>query len=157
MTQIKALSTFLQSDQIKQRFSEMLGSRTNSFLSTVMTTLNSNTDLSKSTPESVYQAALMAAALDLPINPNLGFAYLIPYKSKVGTPQEKVECQFQIGAKGFKQLAQRTGLYLLISDAIVYDGQLIGENPLTGFQFDWSKKKRKGNRICFLLQITEWF
>jgi recombination protein RecT len=143
MTQIKALSTFLQSDQIKQRFSEMLGSRTNSFLSTVMTTLNSNTDLSKSTPESVYQAALMAAALDLPINPNLGFAYLIPYKSKVGTPQEKVECQFQIGAKGFKQLAQRTGLYLLISDAIVYDGQLIGENPLTGFQFDWSKKSEK--------------
>ena len=135
MTQIKALSTFLQSDQIKQRFSEMLGNRTNSFISTVMTTLNSNTDLKNATTESVYQSALMAAALDLSVNPNIGQAYLIPYKNtKAGT----VDCQFQIGYKGFIQLAQRSGQFKMIEASRIYEGEIIEANPLYGYVFDFS-------------------
>jgi recombination protein RecT len=49
----------------------------------------------------------MAASLDLPINQNLGMAYLIPYNVKQKMAQEKM-CQFQIGYKGLKQLAQRS-------------------------------------------------
>lgn len=49
--------------------------------------------------------------------------------------------QFQISAKGFKQLAIRSGQFKYISDAVVYEGQLINENPLTGFEFDWNGKK----------------
>ena len=137
MTQIKALSTFLQSDQIKQRFSEMLGNRTNSFISTVMTTLNSNTDLKNATTESVYQSALMAAALDLSVNPNIGQAYLIPYKNTKGGT---VDCQFQIGYKGFIQLAQRSGQFKMIEASRIYEGEIIEANPLYGYVFDFSDR-----------------
>ena len=139
-TGIKTLSSFLNGEQIKNKFTEILGSRGTAFVASVLSVCNTNNDLKNATPESIYMAALMAATLDLPVNPNLGHAFLIPYKTKAGTPQERVECQFQISAKGFKQLAIRTGQYAKISDAIVYEGQLVKEDPLQGFEFDWSKK-----------------
>lgn len=138
---IKSISSFLNGDAIKAKFIEILGQRGTAFVASVLSVCNTNNDLKKATPESIYTAALMAATLDLPINQNLGFAFLIPYKTKAGTPNEKVECQFQISAKGFKQLAIRTGQYAIISDAIVYQGQLVKEDPLLGFEFDWSKKE----------------
>lgn len=138
---IKTVSVFLNSDAIKSKFIEVLGQKATGFIASVLAACNMNADLKNATTESIYTAALMAATLDLPINPNLSFAYLIPYKKNVGKPNETVECQFQIGAKGFKQLAQRTGRYLTISDAKVYEGQLIEENPLTGYKFDWKLKK----------------
>jgi len=138
---IKNLSAFLNGDQIKSKFVEILGQRGTAFVASILSVCNTNNDLKNATPESIYTAALMAATLDLPINPNLGHAFLIPYKTKAGTPNEKVECQFQISAKGFKQLAIRSGQYAKISDAIVYDGQLVKENPLEGFEFDWKAKK----------------
>lgn len=133
---IKGISSFLNGDAIKSKFIEILGARGNAFIASVLSTCNTNTDLSACRPESIYTAALMAATLDLPVNPNLGFAFLIPYKKKEG----QSECQFQISAKGFKQLAIRTGLYSRISDTIVYEGQLKKEDPLMGFEFDWSAK-----------------
>jgi len=137
---IKTLSTFLNGEQIKNKFTEILGARGTAFVASVLSVCNTNNDLRNATPESVYMAALMAATLDLPINPNLGHAFIIPYKTKAGTPQEKIEATFQISAKGIKQLAIRTGQYAKISDAIVYEGQLVKEDPLQGFEFDWSKK-----------------
>lgn len=139
-TGVKSISAFLNGDQIKSKFTEILGTRGPSFIASVLSVCNSNNDLKKATPESVYMAALMAATLDLPINQNLGFAFIIPYKTKSGTPEEKVEAQFQLSARGFKQLAIRTGQYRIISDAIVYAGQLVKEDPLQGYEFDWSKK-----------------
>lgn len=140
-TGIKGISSYLNGDAIKKKFMEVLGESGPSFVASVISACNMNVALRNATPESIYSAALTAATLKLPINPNLGFAFLIPYTTKKGTPQEKTECQFQIAAKGFKQLAQRTCLYQRITDAVVYEGQLIGENPLTGYEFDWKSKK----------------
>ena len=140
-TGIKDISSFLNGDQIKAKFTEILGSKGQGFIASVLAACNLNAELKNATTESIYTAALMAATLDLPINPNLGYAFLIPYTTKKGTPEEKTVCQFQIAAKGFIQLAQRSGLYNRISNAVVYDGQLIEENPLTGYTFDWSKRK----------------
>lgn len=142
-TGIKGVSQFLNSEAIKTKFTELLGKKAQGFVASVLAACNSNELLKRATTESIYSAALMAATLDLPINPNLGFAFLIPYGKNVGKQNETVECQFQIAAKGFKQLAQRSGRFLLITDAIVYEGQLIEENPLTGFKFDWTKKSDK--------------
>ena len=55
----------------------------NGFITSVLSAVNSNALLKNATPNSVYMAAMMAAALDLPVNQNLGFAYIIPYNSKV--------------------------------------------------------------------------
>lgn len=139
-------ASLMQRDDVKKKFTEILGAKSAGFITSVLSAVNSNAMLKNATPESVYMAAMMAAALDLPVNQNLGFAYIIPYNSKVkgeNGEQDKwvTAAQFQMGYKGFIQLAQRSGQYKTISAAPVYEGQLISQDPLKGFEFDWSKKK----------------
>lgn len=141
LTGIKQVSNFLNSEQIKKKFTEILGKKGVSFISSVLSACNQNELLKKASTSSIYSSAMMAATLDLPINPNLGFAFLIPYAKNVGKPNETVECQFQIAAKGFKQLAIRSGQYQRISDSVVYEGQLVGEDPLEGYKFNWAGRK----------------
>jgi len=135
----KTAAMLLQQDNVKQKFKELLGAKANGFITSVLSAVNSNALLKKATPESVYMAAMMAAALDLPVNSNLGFAYIIPYNSKVGDTWVQV-AQFQLGYRGFIQLAQRSGQYKTISASPVYEGQLTSQDPLKGFEFDWSAK-----------------
>jgi recombination protein RecT len=132
-------------DEVRNKFQEMLGKRAPSFITSVLQIVASNKLLSNAEPHSVYHSAAVAATLDLPLNNNLGFAYIVPYNQKFkddqGNWQSKQVAQFQMGYKGFIQLAQRTGMYQTISAAPIFEGQLIEENPLTGFVFDFTKKK----------------
>ena len=123
-------------DDVQKKFREMLGKKAAGFITSVLQVCNGNTMLVDADPMSVYNAAAMAATLDLPINNNLGFAYILPYKGKDG----RSVAQFQLGYKGFIQLAQRSGQFKTISAAEIYEGQLIESNPLTGFVFDFTKK-----------------
>jgi len=138
-------TSLLQRDDVKKKFSEILGAKSAGFITSVLSAVNANHLLKKALPETVYMSAMMAAALDLPVNPNLGFAYIIPYNSRQkddkGNDIWVTSAQFQMGYKGFIQLAQRTGQYKTISAAPVYEGQLISEDPLKGFEFDWKAKK----------------
>lgn len=122
---------FFQREDVKSKFNELLGSRTNQFMTSLLSIVNNNSYLKNANPESVYTSAMMAAALDLPINPNLGFAYIIPYGQ---------QAQFQVGYKGLIQLALRSGQFKTISVTPVYEGQLLEQNPLTGFKFDFANK-----------------
>ena len=143
--QILTAKSLFQKDEVKNKFQEMLGKRAPQFITSVLQIVASNSLLSKADPHSVYHSAAVAATLDLPLNNNLGFAYIVPYnqryKDDQGSWQSKQVAQFQMGYKGFIQLAQRTGMYQTISAAPIYEGQLIEENPLTGFIFDFTKKK----------------
>lgn len=122
------IKAFLASDSIKARFQEVLGRRAAQFMSSIISAASSNAELANCEPMTVIQAALKAAVLDLPIEQNFGFAYLIPYKNtKLGV----TECQFQMGYKGYIQLALRTGLYKRINVIDVREGELKGFNPLT--------------------------
>lgn len=139
---VKAL---FQRDDVKIKFQEMLGKRAASFMTSVLQIVASNDSLSKADPASIYHSAAVAATLDLPLNNNLGFAYIVPYnqkyKNEKGEWKEKQVAQFQMGYKGFIQLAQRSGQFKTIGATVVYEGQLIEQNPLTGFKFDFSQKK----------------
>lgn len=132
-------------NEVRNKFQEMLGKRAPSFITSVLQIVAYNKLLSNAEPHSVYHSAAVAATLDLPLNNNLGFAYIVPYNQKFkddqGNWQSKQVAQFQMGYKGFIQLAQRTGMYQTISAAPIFEGQLIEENPLTGFVFDFTKKK----------------
>lgn len=132
--------SFFERDNVQAKFKELLGKKAQGFITSVLQVVASNDMLKKATPESVYNAAATAATLDLPINNNLGFAYIIPYKQKVGQNYVDV-AQFQIGYKGFIQLAQRSGQFKTISATPIYEGQIAEENPLTGFVFDFKAKK----------------
>lgn len=132
--------SFFERDNVQAKFKELLGKKAQGFITSVLQVVASNDMLKKATPESVYNAAATAATLDLPINNNLGFAYIIPYKQKLGNSYVDV-AQFQIGYKGFIQLAQRSGQFKTISATPIYEGQIAEENPLTGFVFDFKAKK----------------
>lgn len=132
-------------DDVKQKFQELLGKRASSFITSVLQIVSQNAMLSKADPNSIYHSAAVAATLDLPLNNNLGFAYIIPfnqkYQDKDGNWQSKQVAQFQLGYKGFIQLAQRSGQFKTISASEIYEGQLIEQNPLTGYKFDFTQKK----------------
>lgn len=107
------------------------------FSTSVVAIAGSDELLAVAEPRSVFNACLTAASLSLPINKNLGFAHIIGYKNnkKGGL----VEAQFQLGARGFKELAQRSGQYKIINQGDVRQGELIGRDRLTGeLKFDWN-------------------
>jgi len=119
---------YFDQDGVKSKFNELLGERSTAFITSVMQVVANNTKLKTAEPASIYNAAAMAAVLDMPINNNLGFAYIVPYGNKA---------QFQMGYKGFIQLAIRSGQYKTIGSTPIYNGQLMSSNPLTGYEFDF--------------------
>jgi recombination protein RecT len=118
---------------------KLLGNKSTQFVTSIVQLVSSSDSLKNCDPTSIYQCAVMAALLDFPINNNLGYAYIIPYGNKA---------QFQMSYKGYVQLAIRSGEYETIGASPIYEGQLVSENPLTGFVFDFSNKKRYSNWIC---------
>lgn len=131
-------------DDVKMKFKDLLGKRATSFITSVLQIAAQNSLLAKADPVSVYQAAAVAATLDLPLNQNLGFAYIVPYnqrfKDEQGVWQTKQVAQFQMGYKGFIQLAQRSGQFKSIYSTPIFEGQIIEANPLEGYVFDFSKR-----------------
>jgi recombination protein RecT len=138
----KQLTTknFFSQDAVKGKFEELLGKRAPAFITSVLQVVNGNNLLATADPKSVFNAAATAAVLDLPINNNLGFAYIVPYKTRIDGQSVNV-AQFQLGYKGFIQLAQRSGQFKTINATAIYEGQIVSENPLTGYEFDFKIKK----------------
>jgi len=127
---------FFNTDIVKDKFKEVLGKKSTSFITSILQIIASSDKLSKTTPDSIYNVAMVAATLDLPLNGNLGFAYIIPFTGKDGI----TVAQFQLGYRGFIQLAQRSGQFKSIYASEIYEGQIVDENPLDGYVFDFSKK-----------------
>ena len=119
--EVKTLKGMLESPAYKKKFEEMLGKKAAGFMSSIIAVTNNNNYLMKADPATVIGAAAQAAMLDLPINQSLGFAYIVPYKGAA---------QFQLGYKGYIQLAQRSGQYVDIGAKTVYEGELEYENRL---------------------------
>lgn len=137
---------FFSKDSVKKKFSELLGKRAPQFITSVLQIVASNDLLSKADPQSVYQSAAVAATLDLPLNNSLGFAYIVPFNTKQKDGTYKTLAQFQIGAKGFKQLALRTSQFLTINDSDVREGELKSNNRLTGeIKFEWIQDEKERN------------
>jgi recombination protein RecT len=149
-TGVKGVSDFLQSDSIKSKFTEILGQKGIGFISSVLSVVNSNSSLQNADRNSIYTSALIAASLDLPINPNLGLAFLIPYKQRQSDGSYKDVCQFQVSYKGFIQLAQRSGQYQKINSSDVRDGEIVSFNRMSGdIEFNWiqNPSERLGKKI----------
>ena len=118
-----SLQQLLSAPNIKRRFEELLDSSAPSFISSLLAIFRSNSKLQECSPNSILQAAGIAAALKLPINPGLGFAFIVPYKG---------QASFQIGTKGFVQLAMRSGQYLTLHSGAVREGQIADIDFVTG-------------------------
>ena len=128
--------TIFERDEVKNKFKEILGQRSAAFMTSVLQIASQNDLLAKADPVSIYQAAAVAATLDLPLNNNLGFAYIVPYADR----SKGYVAQLQIGYKGFVQLAMRSGQFQRINAAPIYEGQIVEANQLDGYKFDFSKR-----------------
>lgn len=130
ITVSKKVKSYLDSPELTERLQNaMTPQKKELFKTSLLGVINSNSLFEKADPLSIIQSALVATTLDLPINPNLGYAYIIPYGAKA---------QFQLGYKGLIQLAQRTGQYQTISASEVREGQIKDYDPLKGVEFDWT-------------------
>lgn len=122
MQQQYSLKQLTKSPTVIDKFTNVIGKRAPQFLSSVLNLANSNSNFKKVDPNTVMGAAMVAATLDLPVNPNLGYMYIIPYGNSA---------QAQIGYKGYIQLAQRSGLYKHLNAVAIYADEFKGYNPLT--------------------------
>ena len=132
ITPLSRLKGLMGRDDVKSRFTEVLGSKAPAFLASVLSSVNANKYLQECEPMSVISAASIAAAMDLPVSPGLGFAHIVPYKGVA---------QFQIGWKGIVQLAMRSGQYKTINLTPVYEGQVVTHNQFTG-EMTFRKEKK---------------
>ncbi|MED5589601.1 recombinase RecT [Bacillus subtilis] len=127
----------LSSPAVMKRFEEVLGKRASQFTASILSLYNSENTLQKADPMSVISSAMVAATLDLPVDKNLGYAWIVPYKGRA---------QFQLGYKGYIQLALRTGQYKSINCIPVHEGELQKWNPLTE-EIDIDFEKRESDSV----------
>lgn len=129
MSNLQTFNQTITDPRTQNYLRQVLGEKRNSFVNNLTALVANNKNLQECEPLSVMYAGIKATALDLPLDPNLGFAYVIPYKNN---RENKTEAQFQIGYKGFIQLAIRSGQFQTINVAEVKEGELIDEDLVTG-------------------------
>lgn len=132
------MNSMLDGEKLRGRFNELLGNRSAQFVSSLVSMVNADQNLQQAfyeSPMTVIQAGLKAAAFDLPIDQNLGYAYIVPFKNSKKDAQgnwtSKHEASFILGWKGMHQLALRTGAYKTINVVDIRDGELKSYNRLT--------------------------
>ena len=126
---LKLFNETLSNPRTQSYLESVLATKKNSFVNNISSLVANNATLQACQPLSVIYAGIKATALDLPLDPNLGFAYVIPYANrKAGI----TEAQFQIGYKGFIQLAIRSGKYRTINVTEIKAGELKDFDLLAG-------------------------
>lgn len=131
----------LDSPVVKNKFKDLLKNKAAQFTSSLITLVNNDSYLSDADPMSIITGAIQAAQLDLPLEKQFGFAYLVPFNTKEGNRWVK-KAQFVLGYRGYIQLAMRSGQYRSINVGTIYEGQLKGWNPLTEeLEFDPEAKE----------------
>lgn len=131
------LKATLNAPSVKAKFEEMLGKRAPQFMTSITSVVGNNALLQKADVNSIVMGAATAASMDLPLNPNLGYAALVPFNSKDGC-----FAQLQIMTKGYVELFIRSGQCKSLICEVVRKGELVKKNKFTGeYVFDESKKE----------------
>lgn len=146
---VDALKSILNAQSVQAQFSNALAESKDLFVASIIDLFNNDRSLQECDPKLVVSEALKAAVMRLPISKALGFGYIVVYKNK----RKERNAQGQLvdvfvptptfipGYKGYIQLAQRTGSYKTINANVVYEGQLVEEDLLSGeIRLDGSKK-----------------
>lgn len=137
------LKAALNADSIQQRFQQMLGKKSAGFLTSITNIVQNSDLLQKAEVNSIILAAAQAASLDLPINPNLGFAAIIPFNDR---KSGKCVATFQIMRDGWVDLCLRSGQFEYIANEIVYEGELVEKNRFED-KYVFDETKRKSDKV----------
>lgn len=120
---VQKIKKVLKTPSVQEQFENSLGENSGAFVASIIDLYNNDDYLQQCDPNKVVMEALKAATLKLPINKQLGFAYILPFKRKP---------EFTIGYKGYIQLAMRTGKYRYLNADKVYNGEVVIKDKLTG-------------------------
>lgn len=125
-------TAYLTQDAVNAQISKVVGGKNSArFVSSVISAVQTNPQLQECTNQSILSAALQGEALNLPPSPQLGYFYMLPFNNK---KKGVKEAQFQLSAKGYKQLAMRSGQYLDIDVLYIHEGEYLGRDKFTGKQ-----------------------
>ena len=122
------LSVYLQKDAVKKQINQVVGGKRGSrLISSIVSAVQNTPALKECTSPSIVNAALLGEALNLSPSPQLGQFYMVPFEnSRTGVK----EAQFQLGYKGYIQLAIRSGQYKKLNVLSIKEGELIRFDPL---------------------------
>lgn len=131
------LKALMNTPTMRKKFEDVLKDKSDGFMASVLNLVSNDSYLSSVEPMGIITSAMVAASLDLPVDKNLGYAWIVPYRGKA---------QFQLGYKGYIQLAQRSGQYKALNVIEVYEGELKGWNRLTE-EFEFDQSGRQSNQV----------
>ncbi|MCH5199289.1 MAG: recombinase RecT [Oscillospiraceae bacterium] len=140
---VQALNTLLSSKTVQNQLQSTLKESAGTFAASLLSLFKDDNLLQQCDPRAVFMESMKVAALKLPIEKQMGFAYIIAYKGKP---------QFQLGYKGMIQLCMRTGAYKIINADVVYEGEFISSNKLTG-EVDLSGEKISDKIVGYFAYI----
>lgn len=122
-----SLTAYLTQDAVKNQINNVIGGKDGQrFISAIVSAVNNNSMLQECTNQSILSGALLGESLKLSPSPQLGQYYLVPFNDK----EKGKVAQFQLGYKGYIQLAIRSGQYKKLNVLAIKEGELINFDPL---------------------------
>ncbi len=121
------LTAYLTQDAVKNQINNVIGGKNGQrFISAIVSAVNNNPTLQTCTNQSILSGALLGESLKLSPSPQLGQYYLVPFNDK----NKGTVAQFQLGYKGYIQLAIRSGQYKKLNVLAIKEGELVNFDPL---------------------------
>ncbi len=121
------ITTYLSNDAVKNQINSIVGGKNGPrFISSIVSAVNANSQLQQCTNQSILSGALLGESLNLSPSPQLGQYYLVPFNDR----EKGKVAQFQLGYKGYIQLAIRSGQYKKLNVLAIKEGELIRFDPL---------------------------
>lgn len=161
----KGIATFLAMPEVRENITNVLGKdHVDSFVSDVVACVQNNENLAKCTNKSIFSAALLSRSINLPLTPQLGYAYLVPFDNKRqvnGKTEYIKEAVFQMGWKGYVQLALRSNNFRKLITTDVRKGEINGYNPFDDkyeiTPIDFEKRIAKDDKGRYLIPIIGYY
>lgn len=135
---LKSFNVAIRDTRTQEYLMQVLGTKKSEFVANLISVVSGNEALQRCEPMSLIFTAMKATALNLPIEPSLGKAAIIPFNdTKAGV----VKAQFQVMRDGWVELLQRSGQVQFIANEPVHEGELVKKNKFTGeYVFDESAR-----------------
>ena len=161
----KGITSYLSIPEVRESIVNVLGKdHVDSFVSDVVACVQNNKTLAECTNKSIFSAALLSKSINLPLTPQLGYAYLVPFDNKHqvnGKTEYIKEAVFQMGWKGYVQLALRSNNFKKLIATDVRKGEINGYNPfddkyeITPIEFE--KRMAKDDKGHYLVPIIGYY
>ena len=161
----KGIASYLATPEVRENIVSVLGKEhADAFVSDLVACVQNNTELAKCTNKSIFSAALLSKSINLPLTPQLGYAYLVPFNSKKNENGKTVylkEAVFQMGWKGYVQLALRSNNFRKIITTDVRKGEINGYNPFDDkyeiTPIDFEKRNAKDDKGNYIVPIIGYY